>query len=192
MRKILIAWSLATLSLPASALADSDGYYCVGRGYLAYETRFSENPGQHLLHIVQWSRARGMVRLPPIPLEEFQVHAMRCQPTAVELDGWTVGYSVSLSDPGRPGVTTYSTTRDSSRGGTANLGRLAREGVVDLESDGSPGEFQLVIARVSRAVKGGLEHYILTRLIHRYPQSGDEGIVASLKIFEGMFFEPIH
>ena len=65
---------LAGLLTPAVAKADSDGYYCAGPGYLAYETQFSTQSSGHLLHIVQFSRSKGIVVLEPIELEAFPVH----------------------------------------------------------------------------------------------------------------------
>jgi hypothetical protein len=95
---------LATLLRPAVAHADSDGYYCTGPGYLAYEMRFSQAPGKHLLHIVRFSHDTGIVRLPPVLLDDFQVHAMTCGADQNVVDGWAHRYTVSLLPSGTPRV----------------------------------------------------------------------------------------
>jgi hypothetical protein len=192
MPRLVSALTLTLLLLPAAAAADSDGYYCAGPGYLAYETSFSWSPGAHLLHIVRFSRARGIERLPAIPLDDFQVHGMRCHATVVELEGWTSAYSVDLSDPARPTVTSRPTVRAAAQSApAANLGHWARESVIDLEGDGPPGEFQLVIARTSRAIEGGVEHYTFTQVVRRDRESGAPGILGSVRLFEDVFLETV-
>jgi hypothetical protein len=184
--------ALALLFAPAAAAADSDGYYCAGPGYLAYETRFVEAPATHLLHIVRFSRAGGIEPLPAIPLDDFQVHGMRCHSTVVELEGWTTGYSVDISDPTHPTVTSRPAIHDPAQPAPqANLGHWARESVIDLPGDGRPGEFQLVIARTSRSIEGGLEHFTFTQVVRRDREAGGARILGSLRVFEGVFLETV-
>jgi hypothetical protein len=110
----------------------------------------------------------------------------------IEIEGGTQGYSVDISDPTRPEFTTRPPAPYTEQPvSTANLGHWAQAGVVDLEGNGSPGEFQLVIARVSRNIGGGIEHYTFTKLIHRDPSPGMAWIFDSLKLFEGIFLETV-
>lgn len=190
MQRLGAVIALALLFWPGVADADSDGYYCVGPGYVAFETRFSQHPGRHLLHVVKFSRANGIVRLEPIPLGDFQVHDMSCGATVVELEAWTNGYSVDISDPSHPTITERPRARRRGQSGQRNLGLWAQEAVVDLEGDAVPGEFQLIIARVSRRVTGGIEDYIFTHLIRRDLEPLGR-IVASLKLFEGVFLHTV-
>jgi hypothetical protein len=184
-------WAIALLAAwPAIAHADSDGYYCTGRGYLAYETRFSTPGLEHVLHVVRFSQANGITREQRIPLEDFQVHGMRCGEHAIELAAWTKRYLIDLSAPEPPRVRTEDANFASRGTSQSNLGHWALEGVVDLESDGQPGEFQLVIGRVSRRVPGGIERYTLTQLIRRDPKPGGQ-ILAVQRIFEGIFLESV-
>ena len=192
MRKIVIAITLTILCRPAVALADSDHYYCTGRGYIAYETRLGQTPAGHRLHIVQFSRARGIVKLAAIPIEDFQVHAMRCRGSMVELEGWTTGYDVDFSNPGRPMVTgrptAFAPTQPAAQ---LNLGHWAKAGVIDLDGDGSPGEFQLVIAQVSHPLNRGIERFTTSELIRRNRASGPSELLDSVRLFQGVFLETV-
>jgi hypothetical protein len=91
---MLRGWVLAIAAValfPSLAHADSDGYYCIGPGFVAYELSSSGAASGHWLHIVRVSASKGIVRLPPIALPEFQVHGMTCRENAVDLDGQCVG-----------------------------------------------------------------------------------------------------
>lgn len=192
MRKITVV-ALLFLGLSAVAAADSDGYFCVGRGYLAYETDSSAASDAHQLHVVQYSATDGIVHLPPITLEDFQVHGMNCHPTEIEVQGWKTIYSVDITDPTEPTV--------SSRPGSLaderplpgqNLGHWAREQVISLEAeDAAPGEFLLVISRTSRRIEGGVEHYTFTELIRRAHPPGFATITQSSRLFTGIFLETV-
>ena len=182
------------LLLPVAASADSDGYFCIGRGYLAYETRFTAAEAGHQLHVVRFSTAGGIVAARPVPLEDFQVQRMTCRADAVELVGWNAVYSVDLSDPERPQTAIRSALFDHAQAAPAqNLGPWAREQVVNLEAaDTAPGLFQLVIARVSRRVAGGVEHYTITQIVRRASAGSPAGeFAASLKLFDGVFRETV-
>ena len=41
----------ALLLLPSLALADSDGYYCMGPGFVAYEVSLTGDTPGHWLHV---------------------------------------------------------------------------------------------------------------------------------------------
>ena len=176
------------LVVPQLARADSDGYYCIGHGYVAYETRFSSQPSKHLLHVIRFSSTEGIVRIAPIALEDFQVHGMTCHATEIELDAWTAEYVVDIADLQRPTITSRPKPAGPGRGGQAGVGHWSQEGIVDLQGDAQPGEFQLVIARVSRRLQGGVEHYTISQVIRR-----DRGgrILASLELFSGIFLETV-
>jgi hypothetical protein len=187
-----LAALIAAIALghPAVAAADSDGYYCAGSGYLAYETRFTQQPAQHLLHVITFSRVRGIARLEPIALDDFQVHGMSCGATVINLQAWTTSYLVDIADPAHPVITQRPQAFRPGGAASGNLGHWAQEGVVDLESDAARGEFQLVMARVSRPVPGGTEDYTFTHLIRRdAPPLGR--VVESVTLFEGVFLHTV-
>jgi hypothetical protein len=189
LRRGLIAFAVAFLGCPQAAHADSDGYFCTGPGYLAFETRFSEQPARHLLHVVRFSAKTGIVRAQPIPLEDFQVHGMICGPAVVGLQGWDAVHVVDLSTPATPAVTKRQGAYDPATATAArNLGLWARETVLDLDADGAPGMFQLWIAKVSRPVAGGVEHYIVSDVLERVSR---RDVGRSLRVFSGIFRETI-
>jgi hypothetical protein len=194
MAKCAVVFAAMALCTPALANADSDGYFCIGRGYLAYELRPSPPQVAHQLHIVRFGSANGIVPAASVPLDDFQVHGMTCRPGVVELVGWSQTYRVDISDPDRPETAARAVAFDSGQARPAvNLGHWAKEQVIDLAADDRPGEFQLVIARVSQRVPGGIEHHTHSRLIRRAPHgSPGSQIVASLTLFEGVFRETVH
>ena len=189
-RALLFACFLAVL--PSAARADSDGHYCVGPGYIAWETRFDENGKGHELHIVRVSAARGIERLAPIALNDFQVHGMTCGPDTVDLHAWTARYSVQITESARTRVSRSEAAYDPGEASNGNLGHWAQPGIIALESDGREGEFLLVISRTSRPVEGGIEHYTFTSIVQRSAPDAGDSIVQSLEIFRGLFFESVH
>ena len=190
MAKFTLVTIAVLLSCPAAARADSDGYYCAGRGYVAYETRLGASEPHHVLHVVRFSRSSGIGQTQEIALADFQTHGMRCGDGVIELDAFTVPYLVDVSVPERPRTTTENAVLDAPRTPPMNLGNWARSGVIDLDADGQKGEFQLVISRVSRPVAGGIEHYTVTDLIRREPRPGGR-ILTSKRLFAGIFLETV-
>jgi hypothetical protein len=169
---MLRGWVLATAAValfPSLAHADSDGYYCIGPGFVAYEMSFSGAASGHWLHIVRVSASKGIVRLPPIALPEFQVHGMTCRENAVDLDGWTTRHSVALDSNGQATVTSTAVEPSPKGAHQQNLAMGGRAGVTDILSDGFRGEFQLVIAEVVRAMPRGAERYTVSQIWRRAP-----------------------
>jgi len=76
-----------------SAQADSDGYYCTGPNYIAYEFAAPV----HALYIVVLRDSLGLDRPTRVPLPDFQVHGMRCSAGSVELLGWDSLYTATLT-----------------------------------------------------------------------------------------------
>jgi hypothetical protein len=185
-RLIFVAVVVAAL-YPTVALADSDGYYCVGKGYLAFETHSFRIPNSHVLQVIQVSRSGGIQRSTPIPLDEFQVHGMTCRDNSIEVQGWTTRYSVDLSAAGRPKVTSIEAAFDPKAPlAQQNLGMLARPGVTDIPSDGGQGEFQLVIAQTTRKMTNVVEYYTISQIFQRDARFSTDHILASEKLFSGV------
>lgn len=190
MRAILMMMAVTTfvMARPQAARADSDGYYCAGRGFLAYEQRVAKPSPRHELRIVRFDSVRGIEAGPAVILEDFQVHGMRCRPGVVEVAGWDTAYVVTFSD--RDVLPT--TTKTNAFSGPdlastpANLGHWSQPGVVNLEAEG--GElFQLVIATVFQRVAGGVERHTLSRVLRRATRGASVSeIVQSYNVFEGV------
>lgn len=67
-----LAWCLS-----APAFGDSDGYYCVGPSYLAYQLSFSAPVSRHTLFIVPLPPEGDEISISSIALPEFQVHGLQ-------------------------------------------------------------------------------------------------------------------
>lgn len=90
---ILAAVVLTTAS--ATLVADSDGYYCAGPDYLAWETRGFHTDGVHRLHFLRLT-ADGPAPRSTVVLPDFQLHGMRCEADALTLYAFTAAHHVAL------------------------------------------------------------------------------------------------
>ena len=85
------------------AHADSDGYYCVGPGYLAYQFGMAPLPiAPHRLHVLSTRAATGIPEPAVLELPQFQVHGLRCGDGWIEVASFTAVYRVTLDNTGRP------------------------------------------------------------------------------------------
>ena len=95
-RRIPVISLAATLVSQASAYADSDGYFCVGEGYVAYEMAFSVPVNGHTLRIMTPDEEQVATRR-DISLSDFQVHGMACLEDAVLLRDFSGVFIVDLA-----------------------------------------------------------------------------------------------
>ena len=185
--RVTVTVVAASLLCAVNAFADSDAYDCDARGYLAFETRLET--GKHELHIVRFGTT-GITSAAPLALDDFQVHGMSCRPGQIDIHGWDRSYTVDIS-AAKPVVTSRAAAFNASQATPAdNLGHLGKPQVIDLEAGGA-GRFQLVIARVSKALTGGIEHHTTTRIVQRSANRPGSGIAASRLLFEGVFLETV-
>lgn len=85
------------------AYADSDGYYCVGPGYLAYQFGMAPLPiAPHRLHVLSTRAGSGISEPAMIELPQFQVHGLRCGDGRIEVASFTAVYRVTLDNNTRP------------------------------------------------------------------------------------------
>lgn len=80
---------LASLfSVPARA--DSDGYFCISTGYLAYEMRGAITAGVdgHVLKVVRVAPNRGIYVAGQVTLLDFEVYHLMCGESRIEISGW--------------------------------------------------------------------------------------------------------
>jgi hypothetical protein len=85
-----------------AARADSDGYYCLGPGYVAWQ--FGMAPPSvrpHRLSIVTYGNG-AMSQPATILLPPFQVHGMRCRAGAVDVVSFYSTHTVLLDSAGKP------------------------------------------------------------------------------------------
>jgi hypothetical protein len=189
MRHLPLLWVM--LAWPLSARADSDGYYCHGPGYIAWETRFSAPDSGHVLHVVRYSRATGIQLSQRVVLPDFQVHGMVCDGSAVVVVGWTARYRVDLTASTLPVVRTETAAFNTAAPPPAlNFGSGARARVTELSTVDGTGGFELVVARVSRRVNGGIDHHTSARIVQRQP-GPRAAYIASQMLMEGIYRETI-
>jgi hypothetical protein len=85
------------------AYADSDGYYCTGRGYLAYQFGMAPLPvASHRLYVLRIGTAAGIAEPAELELPQFQVHGLRCGEGWIDVASFTATYHVTLDGQARP------------------------------------------------------------------------------------------
>ena len=86
-----------------TAYADSDGYYCIGRGYLAYQFGFAApSTRPHRLSVVRFLGTSGIQPPAVLDLPQFQVHGMQCGEGWIDVASFTAIYRVTLDESDRP------------------------------------------------------------------------------------------
>ena len=94
-----IALGLAFVA--SGAWADSDGYFCTSTGYVAYELReWSAPEKRHVLKIVRLGHGESVFETHTVPLEDFQLHGLKCAPGSVQLVSWDKTFRVALPASG--------------------------------------------------------------------------------------------
>jgi hypothetical protein len=100
---LIVALVVMGLCIPATAYADSDGYYCVGRGYLAYQFGMAPQPvAPHRLYVISTRGPKGIPEPAALELPQFQVHGMVCGDGWVDIASFTTVYRITLDQDQRP------------------------------------------------------------------------------------------
>ena len=103
MKTVCLVAVLILGPLVGTARADSDGYYCAGRGYVAYQFGFAGPPvGPHRLYILRLGGASGIGAPVAIDLPQFQVQGMTCGDRSVRIAAYDAIYTVQLDALVRP------------------------------------------------------------------------------------------
>jgi len=152
-----------TFSVPSRA--DSDGYFCTSKGYVAYELRKGVTPGVtgHVLKIVRFDNESGIHAAGEVVLPDFQVHIMSCNANQIEISGWDKVFTRCVIEATGPrNVSITECTEDPGRQfdyrkegpSPPNLGRWARpgSGSIPLESLDPDHKYQLLLSFSSRTV----------------------------------------
>jgi hypothetical protein len=108
MKKFMVVFALMVAS--TAAHADSDGYFCIGPSYVAYELSFSGPlPNKHQLHIVRLNDQSNWKDAYVLELPEFQTQGMMCSESTVKVLAWDAIYTASwTSTDSRPSITAKS------------------------------------------------------------------------------------
>jgi hypothetical protein len=100
----------AILLLAATACADSDGYYCVGRNYVAYQFGLAAPPVRpHRVYVIRLGGVEGIAAPATIEIPQFQVHGMACSDSTIRLEAFDALYTIHLDQLRRP--VTYTVER---------------------------------------------------------------------------------
>lgn len=94
---------VVALGLPGVAFADSDGYYCTGRGYLAYQFGMGAGPvAPHRVSVISTRGPQGIPEPATLDLPQFQVHGMLCGEGWIDIASFTAVYRITLDANDRP------------------------------------------------------------------------------------------
>jgi hypothetical protein len=100
---LLAAFVVLGLAVPTLAYADSDGYYCTGRGYLAYQFGMAPMPvAPHRVSVISIRGAQGIPEPSTLQLPQFQVHGMLCGDGWIDVASFTTVYRITLDANDRP------------------------------------------------------------------------------------------
>jgi hypothetical protein len=180
--------------------ADSDGYACVGAGFIAIEFRAFNTPGiaePHVLRVARFDGVGGPRWAGEVGLEDFQTHTLACGARTIMIEGigergrGLVSYTIHVDSAGVPRVGTHANDPQYAfrqlPPGPMNLGNWAQPGVIQLPSRGTYPRFQLRITRVThRASASALRHEMKT-VLEEIDSSG--AARATLPINEGSVVE---
>jgi hypothetical protein len=161
-RKLLmLAGMFVMLLLPLPSRADSDGFYCISKGYFAYNLRAAIrkvfDPGTtlrapHVLRVVRLNQ--GIWETGEVGMKDFQVHELRCEGDRLTIGGYDKGwleYVVDISRPGQFRITNHTEETMQQHpfvpggGGPDQIIGLVPGEVIGLISSGSQDVYQIVI-----------------------------------------------
>jgi hypothetical protein len=129
MKQLGMCLVLAFFLKSSPLLADSDGYFCAGTGYLAYEFSFSKEM-PHTLFVIHFDSNIGILNPKTVRMDDFQVHGMKCGRGIVELQAFDKSYFFDVSDRTKqpialPKPQLQLDTTDSVSGNLGHLGKAA-------------------------------------------------------------------
>ena len=99
----LVALVVLGACVPGVAYADSDGYYCAGRGYLAYQFGMAPKPiAPHRMYVISTRGPEGIPEPAVLELPQFQVHGMLCGEGWIDVASFASVYRITLDQNDRP------------------------------------------------------------------------------------------
>lgn len=154
-RIILSLALLLVIGTVGSAFSDSDGYFCVGQGYLAYEFNGLSAPDSgHVLYIVYLGAEAGISAPVKVMLEPFQTHGMKCVENTIEILAWDAIHVVDISSREAPSVKAKISIEPGKQlkgFANKNMGHWFNpyqdSSIVRLSVDGGPHVYELIINR---------------------------------------------
>jgi hypothetical protein len=199
-RNLLLLSILLVIGTAESSLSDSDGYFCVGPGYLAYEFNDTSAPDSgHVLNIIYLGGEAGISAPVKVMLESFQTHGMKCGENSIEILAWDAIHIVDISNRKAPSIKAKISIEPGKQVEgfmNKNLGHWFNpyqdSSVVKLSVYEGPRLYELIINRseTSEAKNGGgiIYRHTKTEVVQKNPHGE---IVKRLEIFEGTFEKTI-
>ena len=171
--------------------ADSDGYYCNGSGYVAYEFSLSK---PSYIFVVSLGSQEGISSPKALKIDGFHSNLFECQKGELIVHLSQSRVSINVSQPRNPSITR--TSKEISAPvlpRLRNLGAYAVPGSVELESDDRAHRYFLTSTdKEERHIKDGeggiIYHYIETRIIQK-DRNGK--ILHELLVFRGVREETV-
>ena len=172
------------------AFADSDGYYCVGIGYFAHESRGFHTDGVHRLFVIPLDESIGIGPRLAVELPDFQLHGMRCTPTAITIFGFDTAYEVDLSDRTMPRYVGETRPADivALRTGSAARRFGDTPELPLIVGRNTPGEFVLRVSFEGESFPGGIEYTTVAKIVWL---TASYALIDSRVIFAETFIEAI-
>ncbi len=187
-----LAWLQVLLA--GQVRADSDGYYCVGHGYLAYQLRgaLTSNVRAHTLRVVRYG-ADGIHLAGEVVIEDFQPHRMVCTDEAVRIGGFStrpVEYviDVGLADVPQIDHVVSNPQLAAQRTEFRNLGAWAPNGTLELPDEDSSHDFFLVTSETEQRIGDEILHHKRTHIVMT---DLDGNALQRLQLFNGHRIESI-
>jgi hypothetical protein len=187
----LVAALGLTAGLVPPAHADSDGFYCIGHGYVAYEGRGLSIPAEtHTVFIVKVGGQEGISDPITVTIEEFHVNGMYC---GGELIVFRNGHAIDISDIDRPrylGLRPELAIPQDSQSG--NLAFHYDTGAYTIPSDDDRHYYSLVMFYVEESLVREGGGIIMHHMIARVTQATAWGdFIRSRIIHDGITIETI-
>ena len=143
---------LLSIFCVAPVFADSDSFYCTGKGYIAFDLRSFIHPdlkSPHVLRLFRFGSERGIYKAADWPMKDFEIHGMWCMSDRVVVTG-SEDARYTFDIPGHE-------NRDSSVGDDNDV-TLSEEGqlgwsvagVKTLESSDEAHKYQLVLSNSTK------------------------------------------
>jgi len=102
-KRLIVALIVLGVVAPAAAYADSDGYYCTGPGYLAYQFGMApKSLPPHRVYIINLGGPESIPEPTALELPQFQVHGMVCGERWIDVASFTTVYRITLDEDLRP------------------------------------------------------------------------------------------
>ncbi len=155
----------SAMLLASGAGADSDGYYCAGPGYIAWETRGFHTDRVHRLHLITLDGASGSGPRQVLELPDFELHGLRCEAQSIDIYAYDSLHAIALVD-GRLRYLDARTADDLAPKRDRYVARrFGDTPELTLKAHGNDTRFVLLTDLQRRKFTAGIEYITVARLV---------------------------